>query len=175
MLVNNAGQAASMPFLRTDAAALNAMLGVNFHGTWLVTQAVLPDMLKRKVGRVINVASTAGLTGYPYVTAYVAAKHAVVGLTRALALEVAKQGVTVNSVCPGFTETPLLDGAIANITGKTGRSDDAARTDLARPNPMGRFVQPHEVANAVAWLASPGATSINGQCIAVSGGEVMTG
>jgi len=175
ILVNNAGMAASAPFLKTSAATRNAMFDVNFHGTWQLTQAVLPRMVERRQGRIINVASTAGLVGYAYVTAYVAAKHAVVGLTRALALEVARQGITVNAVCPGFTDTPLLDEAVSNITSKTGRDAEAARAELARGNPMGRLVQPQEVADAVVWLASPGAAAINGQCIAVAGGEVMTG
>lgn len=175
ILVNNAGRAHSAPFLRSDAALLDDMLAVNFIGTWQMTQAVLPGMIERKSGRIINVASTAGLAGYAYVTAYAAAKHAVVGLTRALALEVARHSVTVNAVCPGFTETPLLADAVANITAKTGRSEDAARADLARANPMGRLVEPAEVAVTVVWLASAGAAAINGQSIAVCGGEIMTG
>ncbi len=175
ILANNAGRADSAPFSRTTIAAVDTMLDVNFKGVWRVTAAVLPGMVARKSGRIVNVASTAGLVGYGYVTAYVAAKHAVVGLTRALALEVARQGVTVNAVCPGFTETPLLDGAVANITAKTGRSDTEARAELAKGNPQGRLVQPREVADAVAWLASLGASAITGQAIAVAGGEVMTG
>lgn len=175
ILVNNAGRADSAPFAKTAMTAVDAMLDVNFKGVWRVTSAVLPSMVAKKSGRIINVASTAGLIGYSYVTAYVAAKHAVIGLTRALALEVARQGVTVNAVCPGFTETPLLDGAVANITSKTGRSDTEARAELAKGNPQGRLVQPREVADAVAWLASPGAAAITGQAIAVAGGEVMTG
>lgn len=175
ILVNNAGRADSAPFAKASIAQVDAMLDVNFKGVWRVTAAVLPGMIARKSGRIVNVASTAGLVGYAYVTAYVAAKHAVVGLTRALALEVARQGVTVNAVCPGFTETPLLDGAVANITAKTGRSDADARAELAKGNPQGRLVKPAEVADAVAWLAAPGASAITGQAIAVAGGEVMTG
>ncbi len=175
ILVNNAGRADSAPFAKATIVQVDAMLDVNFKGVWRVTAAVLPGMVARKSGRIVNVASTAGLVGYAYVTAYVAAKHAVVGLTRALALEVARQGVTVNAVCPGFTETPLLDGAVANITAKTGRSDADARAELAKGNPQGRLVKPAEVADAVAWLAAPGASAITGQAIAVAGGEVMTG
>jgi NAD(P)-dependent dehydrogenase (short-subunit alcohol dehydrogenase family) len=124
---------------------------------------------------VINVASTAGLTGYAYVSAYVAAKHGVVGLTRALALEVARKGVTVNAVCPGFTDTPLIADAVETIVAKTGRDESAARAELAKANPMGRLVTPEEVADAVVWLASEGAAAVNGQAIVVAGGEVMAG
>lgn len=175
ILVNNAGQASSAPFEKTDMALWSRMLEVNLTGVYAVTHAVLPRMTARRRGRVINVASTAGLIGYPYVAAYVAAKHGVIGLTRALAQEVAKRGVTVNAVCPGFTETPLLEEAVANIVAKTARSEAEARADLAKGNPQGRLVRPEEVADAVLWLASPGAASINGQAIAVAGGEVMTG
>jgi NAD(P)-dependent dehydrogenase (short-subunit alcohol dehydrogenase family) len=122
VLVNNAGQAASAPFLKTDATLWQQMLSVNLTGTFLCSQAVLPDMLTARWGRIINVASTAGLVGYAYVSAYVAAKHGVVGLTRALALEVAKKGITVNAVCPGYTETDILRESIANVVAKTGQS-----------------------------------------------------
>jgi len=175
ILVNNAGQAASAPFEKTTPAVWARMLSVNLTGVYAVTHAVLPAMLAAGHGRVINVASTAGLIGYPYVSAYVAAKHGVIGLTRALALEVARRGVTVNAVCPGFTQTPLLDEAVANIVAKTGRTEAEARAELARSNPQGRLVRPEEVADTVVWLASPAASAINGQAIAVAGGEVMTG
>ena len=173
ILVNNAGQAASAPFGRTDAALWQRMLDVNLTGTWHCIQAALPGMLDAGWGRVVNVASTAGLTGYRYVTAYCAAKHGLVGLTRALALEVANKGVTVNAVCPGFTDTDIVADAVANIVRKTGRTADQARAELASANPQGRLVQPDEVAHAVAWLFMPGAAAMNGQAIAVAGGEVM--
>ena len=172
ILVNNAGSAVSAPFLGTDAAALDAMLAVNFKGPWRLTQAVLPGMIARRSGRIITIASTAGVKGYAYVTAYAAAKHAVIGMTRALALEVALHGITVNAVCPGFADTPLVVAAVNTIAAKTGRSLQASRDDLARGNPMGRLVQPREVADAVVWLASPGAAAINGQAIVVAGGEI---
>ena len=174
VLVNNAGQAESAPFLKTDAALFERMLAVNLLGVFNCTQAALPDMLAAQSGRVINVASTAGLVGYAYVSAYVAAKHGVVGLTRALALELASKGITVNAVCPGYTETDIVKDAVANIIAKTGRIEAEARAELAKGNPMKRLVQPDEVADAVLWLAGTGAASITGQAIAVCGGEVMS-
>lgn len=175
ILVNNAGQAVSQRFDRTDAAVWQSMLAVNLTGTYHCTQAVLTGMLAEGWGRIINVASTAGLIGYPYVSAYCAAKHGVIGLTRALALEVARKGVTVNAVCPGFTETDIVRDAVSNIVNKTGRTVDAARDELAARNPQGRLVQPEEVAETVAWLALPSSSSVNGQAISVDGGEVMPG
>lgn len=173
ILVNNAGQAASAPFGRTDATLWQRMLDVNLTGAYHCIQAVLPGMVDKGWGRIVNVASTAGLTGYRYVAAYCAAKHGLVGLTRALALEVAAKGVTVNAVCPGFTDTDIVRDAVANIVRATGRTEDDARAELASANPQGRLVQPDEVAHAVAWLCMPGASALNGQAVAVAGGELM--
>ncbi|WP_411190851.1 SDR family NAD(P)-dependent oxidoreductase [Paraburkholderia sp. B3] len=172
ILVNNAGQAQAAPFAQTDLALWRRMLDVNLTGAFLCTRAVLPAMLAGKRGRVVNVASTAGQVGYPYVAAYCASKHGVIGMTRALALEVATQGVTVNAVCPGYTETELLQASIEQITRKTSRSAEEARSILVRHNPQQRFVTPDEVANAVLWLCAPGSAAITGQSISVSGGEI---
>jgi NAD(P)-dependent dehydrogenase (short-subunit alcohol dehydrogenase family) len=173
ILVNNAGQANSAPFLKTDLALWRRMMAVNLDGTFHCIQAALPGMLESGWGRIVNIASTAGITGYGYVSAYCAAKHGVVGLTRALALELATKGVSVNAVCPGFTETDMLNETVANIVAKTGRTPDQARADLAARNPQKRLIQPAEVANAVAWLCLPASDAITGQTIAVAGGEVM--
>jgi 3-hydroxybutyrate dehydrogenase len=173
ILINNAGQAVPAPFGKTDAALWRRMLDVNLTGVFHCTQAALPGMLEARWGRIVNVASTAGLIGYRYVSAYVAAKHGVIGLTRALALEVATKGVTVNAVCPGYTDTDIAREAVANIVAKTGRSEDEARAELAAGNPQKRLVQSEEVANSVAWLCLPESAAMNGQSIAVAGGEVM--
>ena len=173
MLVNNAGQAESAPFGKTSPELWQRMLDVNLTGTFLCTQAALPDMLAARAGRIVNIASTAGQRGYAYVAAYVAAKHGVIGLTRALALEMAQKGITVNAVCPGYTETEILRQSINNVMAKTGRSEAEARAEFAQSNPQRRMVQPQEVADAVQWLCSDAAASITGQSISVSGGEVM--
>ena len=176
ILVNNAGEAPSASFAKTDLALWSHVIAVDLTGVYQVSHAALPELARHGEGaRLINIASTAGLAGYPYVAAYCAAKHGVVGLTRALALEYARAGLTVNAVCPGFTETPLIDRALATIAAKTGRGEAAARAELTKANPQGKLVKPEEVADAVLWLASPGAASINGQAIVVAGGEVMAG
>jgi NAD(P)-dependent dehydrogenase (short-subunit alcohol dehydrogenase family) len=171
-LIANAGAAESAPFGKTDASMFRRMIDVNLMGAVHAIQAVLPSMKARKRGRVVAVASTAGLKGYAYVSAYVAAKHAVVGLVRALALEVAAQGITVNAVCPGFTDTDLVAGSIDNIMAKTGRSRDEAIAELAKHNPQGRLVTPAEVADCVLWLCGEGASAVTGQAIPIAGGEI---
>jgi 3-hydroxybutyrate dehydrogenase len=172
ILVANAGAAESAPFAKSDAALFRRMMDVNLMGVVHAVQAVLPAMRERGHGRIVAVASTAGLKGYAYVSAYSAAKHAVVGLVRSLALELATAGITVNAVCPGFTDTDLIAGSIDTIMKKTGRSHEAAVAELAKHNPQGRLVSPAEVADAVLWLCGEGASAITGQAIAVAGGEV---
>ena len=171
ILVNNAGAARSARLAATDDALWNEMLGVNLSGTFHCMRAALPALLGSTGGRIVNVASTAGVIGYPYVAAYCAAKHGVVGLTRAMALELASTPVTVNAVCPGYTDTDLVRDAVANIVARTGRSDGDARSALAARNPQKRLVTPDEVASAVAWLCLPESRSVTGQTLAVDGGE----
>lgn len=173
ILLNNAGQAQPAPFAKTASRHWQQMLDVNLTGAFYCTQAVLPQMLERGWGRIINMASTAGLKGYKYVSAYVAAKHGLVGLTKALALELATRNITVNAVCPGYTETDIVQDAIANIMQKTGRTGEQARAELAAANPQQKLVQVDDVANAVAWLCAPASGAITGQSVAVAGGEVM--
>ena len=168
IVVANAGAAASMAFHRMGAADLRAMLDANLLTTFETFRAALPAMRERGAGRLIAVSSVAGLRGAPYIAGYAAAKHAVVGLVRSLALEVAREGVTVNAVCPGYTETPMLRRTVDNIVARTGRS--AAEAEAPLHTPQGRFVRPEEVASAVLWLAGEGAASVTGQAIALSGG-----
>jgi NAD(P)-dependent dehydrogenase (short-subunit alcohol dehydrogenase family) len=177
VLVNNAGQALSQPFAKTDLNLWQQMLNVNLTGTYLCIQAALPDLLlagsQGKSARIVNIASTAGLKGYAYVSAYAAAKHGVIGLTRSLALELARKGVTVNAVCPGFTDTDIVRDSIANIVSKTGQTEAQAREALVAHNPQKKMIQPDEVAQTVLWLCADAASSVNGQSIAVDGGETM--
>jgi NAD(P)-dependent dehydrogenase (short-subunit alcohol dehydrogenase family) len=172
ILVNNAGQAASSKFTAMDETLWNRIFGVNVTGPFLCTRAVIPDMLELRYGRIVNIASIAGLRGAAYISAYAASKHAVIGLTRSLALEYAKQNITVNAVCPGYTDTDIVQDAVANIMRKTGRSDAEARAALVATNPQGRLIEPREVADAVLWLCRPGAQSVTGQSIVIAGGEV---
>jgi NAD(P)-dependent dehydrogenase (short-subunit alcohol dehydrogenase family) len=173
ILVANAGAAESAPAGKLDLPHWQRMLDVNLTGAFLSARAALPDLTRKDAlaSRIVFIASTAGLKGYPYVAAYCAAKHGVVGLARALAVELATTQVTVNAVCPGFTETPLLEASLANIAAKTGRSQDEARAELTRLNPQRRFVKPQEVAGTVLWLCTPAAQAVTGQAISVSGGE----
>ena len=173
ILINNAGAAASAPFLRTDDSLVERMLSVNLLSAFRCARAVLPAMLEHGYGRIVNVASIAGLRGYPYVTAYVAAKHALVGLTRALAIEVVQKGITVNAVCPSYTDTQLVRGAAAAISAKTGRSEADVVQEIVRTNPQRRMIQPEEIAETVAWLCGPDTDSITGQAIPIAGGEIM--
>lgn len=172
VLVNNAGAAQSAPFARTNNTMWHSMMAINATAAFTSTRAALPAMREIGWGRIVNIASTAGLRGYRYVTAYCAAKHALVGLTRALALELADTAITVNAVCPGFTDTDLLAEAARNISDKTGMDAAAARAELARANPQGRLIAPDEVAHTVAWLCDPASGAITGQSIAIAGGEV---
>lgn len=171
IVVANAGAAESVPFSKLSLSDWQAMIDVNLTGVFLTMQAGLLGMSDKGWGRIVSIASVAGLKGYGYVAAYCAAKHGVVGLTRAVAVEVARSGVTVNAVCPGYTQTPMLDRTLDNIAEKTGRSrEDAAKT-LLRGNPTGRFVEPEEVAQSVLWLCGPHSGAVTGQAISISGGE----
>lgn len=173
VLVNNSGVALAVPFEKTTIEQLSSVMAVNLTGVFLCAQAALPSMRERNQGRIINIASTAGLKGYAYISAYAASKHAVIGMTRSLALELSATGITANCVCPGFTDTEIAADAIANVTAKTGRSAEEALAELIKFNPQQRMIQPEEVADTVVWLCQDSSRSINGQAIAVAGGEVM--
>jgi NAD(P)-dependent dehydrogenase (short-subunit alcohol dehydrogenase family) len=172
VVVANAGAADSVPFAQMTSAQLQDMLAVNLIGVSNVWQAALTDMKSAGWGRMIAIASTAGLKGFPYVAAYCAAKHGVVGLTRALSLELASTGITVNAICPGFIETPMLERSVCNIVEKTGMDDSKARKSLCACNPQKRFIQTDEVSGTALWLCSEAARSINGHALSISGGEI---
>lgn len=173
ILINNAGAAETAKLERTSLSLWQHMLEVNLTGAFLCARAALPNMRRNKFGRIITIASTAGLKGYAYTTAYSAAKHGVIGMTRSLALELAGTGVTANAVCPGFTDTDIVRDSVKAIVSKTGRSSGDALQELTRHNPEGRLITPKEVAAAVLYLVSDTAGAMNGQSIAVAGGEVM--
>jgi NAD(P)-dependent dehydrogenase (short-subunit alcohol dehydrogenase family) len=172
ILINNAGQAASAKFTKTEPALWNRILAVNVTGTYLCSLEAVPDMLHEKFGRIVNIASIAGLRGAPYISAYATSKHAVIGFTRSLALEYARENLTVNAICPGYTDTEMVRQAIANIRTKTGRSEAEALAALVATNPQGRLIAPAEIAHAVIYLVTPGAESVTGQSLIIAGGEV---
>jgi NAD(P)-dependent dehydrogenase (short-subunit alcohol dehydrogenase family) len=173
VLINNAGAADSAPFVSMPDDMWDRLLAVNLAGTYHCMREVLPGMVGRRRGCVLNIASTAGKTGVKYTSAYCAAKHAVVGLTRAVALEVAAKGVTVNAICPGWLDTDMTQESIARIVSTTGRATAEARAALERMNPQGRLIDPDEVAAFALFLAGPEARAINGQALTIDGGEVL--
>lgn len=172
ILVNNAGGALTGPFGRTGRDDFRRMFELNVESAVVACRAALPAMAERGFGRIVNVASTAGLKGYPYVSAYVTAKHALVGLTRALAVEFARTGVTVNAICPGYTDTDLVASGVDTVAARTGRTKEEALAHFTASNPMGRLMRPEEVAAAAVWLASPASGGVTGQCAVVAGGEL---
>jgi NAD(P)-dependent dehydrogenase (short-subunit alcohol dehydrogenase family) len=173
VLVNNAGVAESAPLDRTDDAMWDRILELDVTAAFRVTRALAPAMIKAGFGRIINVASNAGVSGYGYSTAYCAAKHAMVGMTRALAIDLARTGVTINALCPGWVATQMVEEAVTRIATKTGRSEDEARTQLAAMSPQRRMITPEEVAHAALMLCSDGARGIHGQTIVIDGGAVL--
>lgn len=172
IVIANAGVAESAPLAKTSLATWQAILAVNLTGVFLTLREGLRQMQERHWGRLIVVASTAGLKGYAYVAPYAAAKHGTMGLVRSLALEVATQGITVNALCPGFLNTEMTERSLTNIMQKTGRSREAALAVLASTNPQQRLIQPAEVTHAALWLCAAGSEGINGQAITIAGGEI---
>src|SRR5205085_4126001 len=173
ILVNNAGIAESVPFVKTNDEFWQRHLAVNLHGTFYCMRAALPAMLERGWGRIINVASIAGKTGAPYIAAYSASKHGVLGLTRSVALEVATKGITVNAICPGYVETDMTTRAIESITAKTGKSEAEAIAAISRMSAQNRLITPEEVASVALLLASEDGRGITGQAINVDGGSLL--
>ena len=173
ILINNAGVGKSAPFHRMDTDLWNEIIGLNLTGTYLCTKQVFSEMREMGYGRIVNISSTVGLRGYPYIAAYCAAKHGVIGLTRTLALECVKKGITVNAICPGYTDTDLVSEAVDAIIEKTGKHREEIQSEIDNISPMGRMVTPDEVAETVAWICLPSSASITGQSIVVSGGAVM--
>jgi len=172
-LVNNAGAVETGPMVRLPLETWDRMLAVNLTGAFLCTQAALPPMIAARAGRIVNIASTAGQKGYAYCTAYAAAKHGVLGMTRSLALEVAAQGLSVNAVCPGYTDTAIVRDGVARIVAATGRSEADAMSTFSQSSPLKRLVEPDEVAATVLWLCGDAPAAFTGQAMSVSGGEVM--
>ena len=172
ILVNNAGGADTASFGKTDVELVRRMLELNLVSAFVLVRTLLPAMIDRGYGRIVNVASTAALKGYPYASAYCAAKHGLVGMTRALALEIARTGVTVNAVCPGYSDTDLVRSAVARIVERTGRDEVEVRSELVSGNPQRRLVEPREIAAAVVYLAGADAAAVNGATLSLSGGEV---
>ncbi len=172
ILVNNAGIAPSAPFARVTADAWRATMATNLDALFHCCQAALPDLLAAPAGRIVTIASTAGLKGYGYTAAYVASKHGAIGLMRALAAEFAATPLTANALCPGFTDTDIVARAIETIAARTGRSAAEALAELTRHNPQKRLITPEEVAAATVWLCLPASGSVTGQAIPIAGGEV---
>jgi len=173
IMVNNAGIAESAPFVKTSDDLWRRHLAINLTGTFYCTRAALPAMLERGWGRIINIASIAGKTGAPYIAAYAASKHGVLGMTRSLALEVAASGITVNAICPGYVDTDMTTRGIENITAKTGRSAEEAMAAIKHMSPQNRLITSEEVAALALLLASEDGSGINGQAINVDGGTVL--
>ncbi|WP_306225504.1 SDR family NAD(P)-dependent oxidoreductase [Bosea beijingensis] len=169
--IANAGAVETGPFMRSDGERFRRMLDINLIGTVNLFHATLPAMLEHRRGRLIAIASTAGHRGYPYVSAYTAAKHAVVGLVKSLALETARSGVTVNAVCPGYADTDMATASIENVAAKTGKSREEALSAMIKDNPQGRLIAPEEVAAAVLYLCGPGSDAVTGQSLMINGGE----
>ncbi len=171
VLINCAGMAPTAPFHKLEPSEWQRVIDTNLNGVFNCTSAVIEEMRERNSGRIINIASTAALKGYAYVSAYCAAKHGVLGLTRALALETAKLGITVNAICPGYTDTDIIRDSVTQIVEKTGRSEEQALAQFTDTNPQGRLIQPEEIASTVLWLCSDAARSVTGQALSISGGE----